>query len=60
MKDTEMPTLVTSRELQGFLKCCRQTAEKFGKTCGAERRVGRKMLFDLATINQAIRQKQEE
>lgn len=51
------PKLLTSKELQQYLKVCRTTAEKFGKECGAERRVGRKLLFDQDIIDQAIRQK---
>lgn len=59
MKDKEMPTLVTSRELQEFLKCCRQTAEKFGDSCGAKRYVGRKRLYDLDVVCKAIQAKNQ-
>ena len=52
-----LPELVTSKELQAYLRVCRGTAEKFGKACGAERRVGRKLLFDLATINAALEER---
>ncbi len=53
------PELVTSKELQAYLRVCRTTAEKFGRTCGAERRVGRKLLFDLATVKAALEKKKE-
>lgn len=52
--DGTLPKLLTSKELQAYLRASRSTAEKFGKDCGAERRVGRKMLFDLETINRAM------
>ena len=42
------------KELQAYLRASRGAAERFGKACGAERRVGRKMLFDLETINRAM------
>ena len=48
---TNQPQLVTSKELRAYLRSSRTTAEKFGKDCGAERRVGRKLLFDLDVIN---------
>ena len=51
-----LPKLLTSKELQVYLRASRGAAEKFGKACGAERRVGRKLLFDLETINQALTQ----
>lgn len=54
--DGTLPKLITSKELQIYLRASRGTAEKFGKACGAERRVGRKMLFDLDTINRALTQ----
>lgn len=52
---TNQPQLVTSKELRAYLRSSRTTAEKFGKDCGAERRVGRKLLFDLDVINEAIK-----
>lgn len=55
--DGTLPELLTSKELQVYLKSCRTTAERFGKACGAERRVGRKLLFDLKTINEALQAK---
>jgi len=51
-----LPQFLTSKELQIYLRASRPTAEKFGKECGAERRVGRKMLFDRDTIDQALKQ----
>ncbi len=54
--DGSLPQLLTSKELQIYLRASRPTAEKFGKECGAERRVGRKLLFDRETIEQAIKQ----
>lgn len=54
------PKLVTSKELQEYLRVSRSTAEKFGKTCGAERRVGRKLLFDLSVIDEAIKKSRPE
>ncbi len=58
--DGTLPELLTSKELQVYLRVSRGTAEKFGKACGAERRVGRKLLFDLETINEAIQKKSQE
>lgn len=55
--DVTLPKLLTSRELQAYLRASRGTAERFGKACGAERRVGRKLLFDLATINAAMEER---
>ena len=55
--DGTLPELLTSKELQTYLRASRGTAEKFGKACGAERRVGRKLLFDLKTINEALQAK---
>ena len=52
-----LPELVTSKELQECLRVCRGTAERFGKACGAERRVGRKLLFDMAVIRAALEEK---
>lgn len=55
--ESALPELVTSKELQAYLRASRNTAEKFGKACGAERRVGRKLLFDLATVKAALEEK---
>ena len=55
--DGTLPELLTSKELQAYLRASRGTAERFGKACGAERRVGRKLLFDLATINAALEER---
>ena len=55
-----LPKLITTKELQNYLRVSRPTAEKFGKKCGARRRVGWKNLYDLATIDAAIRQTQRE
>lgn len=55
--ESTLPELVTSKELQAYLRVCRGTAEKFGKACGAERHVGRRLLFDLATINAALKER---
>ena len=52
--DGTLPKLLTSKELQAYLRASRGAAERFGKACGAERRVGRKLLFDLETINRAM------
>ena len=54
------PELVTSKELQAYLRVCRGTAERFGKACGAERRIGRKLLFDLATVKAALDTQRKE
>lgn len=54
MEAKRLPRLLTSKELQSYLRSGRSLAEKFGKACGAERRVGRKLLFDLETINRAL------
>lgn len=58
--DGTLPALLTSKELQVYLRVSRGTAEKFGKACGAERRVGKRILFDLETINEAIQKKSQE
>lgn len=52
--DGTLPQLLTSKELQAYLRVCRPVAERFGRDCGAERRVGRRKLYDLDVINQKL------
>ena len=52
--DGTLPQLLTSKELQSYLRVCRPVAERFGKECGAERRIGRRKLYALDVINEAL------
>ena len=52
---TELPKLLTTKELESYLHVSRNTARKIGKECGAVRHAGRRILFDLDTINAAIK-----
>lgn len=54
---SNLPEILTSKELQEYFRCCRQTAENFGRDCGARIQIGRKVMYDRDIILQAAREK---
>ena len=56
--DGTLPTLLTTKELQTYLRLSRNSAVKFGRTCGAERRAGGVSRWDVNDINEGLRHEQ--
>lgn len=54
--DGTLPMLLTTKELQTYLRLSRKSAVKFGRECNAERRAGGVFRWDLSAINEGLRQ----
>ena len=48
--------LIDSRQLAAYLNLCSSVAVKFGKECGADKRIGKRLLFDREVIDKAVTQ----
>ena len=54
--DGTLPPYINSKELQTLLHVGRGAAESFGKQCGAERKVGKRKIYDTKIIIRSIEQ----